>query len=251
MKIPIALQLYSIRTDCAQDFLGCIAQVAQMGYEGVEFAGYHGVDPKDIKKCLDDNGLKAEGTHTALHLLEGDELAKTVELHKTLDCPWAIVPWLPEESRSTPDACLKTAERLSVVVEKLKPYGMKTGFHAHDGDMRPLPGGKSAWTLIAENTPPEFIMQYDTANGVAGGADPVQPILDLPGRNLSVHLKEYKDGHGTAVLGEGDIPLAKVFKACESGGGVQWYVVEHESEVLMPPLQAVALCLQNLRKLGK
>ena len=40
-RIPIALQLYSIREDCARDLSYCLQAVAQMGYEGVEFAGYY------------------------------------------------------------------------------------------------------------------------------------------------------------------------------------------------------------------
>ena len=40
-KIPIALQLYSIRGECERDLPGTLKAVAKMGYDGVEFAGYH------------------------------------------------------------------------------------------------------------------------------------------------------------------------------------------------------------------
>lgn len=249
MKIPIALQLYSVRNESAEDFFGVIEKVAKMGYDGVEFAGYHGKSAKDIRKVLDDNGLKAEGTHTGIDQLSDENIEATIELHKVLGAEFCIVPWIPEEMRNTPDACKATGEKMAAICAKLKPHGLRTGFHAHEGDMRPLEGGKSAWQLLAEYTPAEFIMQYDTANGMAGGADPVQPILDRPGRNLSVHLKEYKGGHG-AIIGEGDIPWQKVFEACENGGGVQWYVVEHEDEQY-PAMESVATCIQNLRKMGK
>jgi sugar phosphate isomerase/epimerase len=94
-------------------------------------------------------------------------------------------------------------------------------------------------------------MQYDTANGVAGGADAVAPILEFPGRGVTVHLKEYKGGHGKAVVGEGDIPWAKVFDACEKVSGTEWYIVEHEFDEVLPPMEAVAKCVANLRKMGK
>jgi len=251
MKIPIALQLYSVREDCAKDFLGTIKKVAEMGYQGVEFAGYHNADAKAIRKCLDETGLKAAGCHIGVDSFKDENFTATVDFHKTLGCDNLVIPWIPEEMRNTPEACAKTCKMLTALVEKLKPLGMRTGFHAHQGDMGPLSGGKSAWTLLGEGTPKDFIMQYDTANGVAGGADPVKPILDLPGRGITVHLKEYKGGHGLAVIGEGDIPWAKVFDACESVGGTQWYIVEHEDDPHQPALVAVEKCLANLRKMGK
>jgi len=55
-KIPIAVQLYSVRTLCAADLPGTIAGVAKLGYQGVEFAGYYGHTAAELKKMLDDNG---------------------------------------------------------------------------------------------------------------------------------------------------------------------------------------------------
>ena len=117
--------------------------------------------------------------------------------------------------------------------------------------MAPLSNGKSAWDMLGEFTTGDFIMQYDTANGMAGGADPVQPILDWPGRGITVHLKEWSGEHGAKVIGEGLIPWTKVFEACETVAGTQWYIVEHESYEGTTPLQAVEACLRNLRAMGK
>lgn len=251
MPIPIALQLYSVRDDCAQDLLGTIDRVAKMGYNGVEFAGYHGHSAETLRKRLNDNGLACEGTHAGIATLEDDMFEETVAFHKELGCNWLIIPWLPEETRNTPDACKATGEKLTKIVEKLATVGMRTGFHAHDGDMKPISNGKSAWDLIAMNTPSTFMMQYDTANGMAGGADPVQPILNNPGRGQSVHLKEWSGEHGAKVIGEGMVPWKEVFQACETVGGTEWYVVEHESYEGMSPMEAVDACLRNLRAMGK
>lgn len=196
MSIPIALQLYSVRDDCAQDLLGTIAKVAKMGYDGVEFAGYHGHSAAEIRQCLDDNGLKCAGTHAGFASLQDDQLEETVEFHIVLGCQNLVVPWLPEETRNTPEATKETADKLNDISAKLKPHNMRTGFHVHAGDMKPLSNGRSAWDLLGEYTTSDFIMQYDTANGMAGGADPVQPILDWPGRGLTTHLKEWSGEHG-------------------------------------------------------
>jgi len=251
MAIPIALQLYSVRDDCAQDFLGTIAQVAAMGYGGVEFAGFHDTSAEDIRRCLDENGLTCAGAHTPIEKLSDENIEETIRFHQVLGCNNLVVPWLPESTRATPEACKETADKLNKVADKLKTHGMRTGFHCHAGDMSPLEGGKSAWDLLGEYTVPEFIMQYDTANGMSGGADPVQPILDLPGRGITVHLKEWSGEHGAKPIGEGIVPWAKVFEACETVAGTQWYIVEHESYEGVTPLEAVQQCLQGLKAMGK
>jgi len=251
MSIPIALQLYSVRDDCANDLLGVIEQVAAMGYQGVEFAGYHGHRAEDIRMMMDSVGIKCAGAHVGIDKFENEVFKDTVEFHETLGCENLIVPWLPEETRNTPEACIATAHKLNLVAGRLKAHNMRTGFHAHSGDMKPLDGGHSAWDLLGQNTADDFVMQYDTANGMAGGADPVQPILDWPGRGITVHLKEWSGEHGAKVIGEGMVPWAKVFEACEHTAGTQWYIVEHESYVGMTPMEAVAACLKNLRAMGK
>ena len=83
-KIPIALQLYSVRDDAAKDLPGVISAVAKMGYAGVEFAGYYGHSAADLRKLLDDNGLQCCGAHVGIQTLLGDELEKSIELHQTI-----------------------------------------------------------------------------------------------------------------------------------------------------------------------
>ena len=249
MSLPIALQLYSVRKDAAQDLMDVLEKVAAMGYDGVEFAGYYDHTPEAIRAKLDAVGLRAEGTHTPWDALGPGRFDETVAIHKTLGCEYVIVPWIPKEKRNSPEACAATAREWTETTAKLADVGLRFGFHAHADDMTPLEGGKSAYYLLAEGTPEAFIMQYDTANGMSGGADPVQPILDFPGRNVSLHLKGYSKttGHG-AIIGEDDIPWARVFEAAENGGGTVWYVIEHEDETIAP-MEAVERCLVNVRKM--
>lgn len=251
MSIPIALQLYSVRDDCARDFFGTVGEVAKMGYAGVEFAGYHGRSAGEIAQCLRDNGLEVAGTHAPFDSLRPDKIEATIEFHQALGCKNLIVPWLPDDTRNTPDACRRTADQLNAISEKLKPHGMRTGFHAHSGDMKPIDGRKSAWDLLGEYTTDDFVMQYDTANGMAGGADAVQPILDWPGRGKTVHLKEWSGENGAKVIGEGMVPWDRVFHACETVSGAEWYIVEHEIYKDMTPLEAVEICLRNVKAMGR
>lgn len=249
MPLPIALQLYSVRNEATDDLMGVLEKVAAMGYEGVEFAGYYGHSPEKIREKLDALGLVAEGTHTGLDALEPGRFDETVAVHKTLGAPFLIVPWIAKERRDTAAACGATATDLTELTRKVEDAGLRLGFHAHAEDMHPLDGGASAYDILGRGTPEGFIMQYDTANGMSGGADPVKPIEDFPGRNASLHLKGYSKaaGHG-AIIGEDDIPWDRVFKAAENGGGTQWYVIEYEDESI-DPMIAIERCLVNVRRM--
>ena len=100
-RIPIALQLYSVRDDCAGDLSLTLQAVAQMGYEGVEFAGYYDRTAEELRDMCEDLGLKVAGTHTGINTLLGDELAETLEFNKILGNPYLIVPGLSEEYRNS------------------------------------------------------------------------------------------------------------------------------------------------------
>ncbi len=248
-RIPIALQLYSVRKDCEKDLPGVLAAVARMGYEGVEFAGYYGRSAQELRKMLDDVGLKVAGTHTSLASLLGDELERTVEFNQILGNKYLIVPGLPRERTGSRAAWLETARLFNEIAERLKPYGMLTGYHNHAIEFQPLEG-ELPWDTFFGNTNPEVVMQLDTGNALHGGANPVPFLERYPGRARTVHLKEYSATNDKALIGEGDVNWAEVFRLCETIGNTEWYIVEQESYAY-PPLECVERCLQALKAMGK
>jgi hypothetical protein len=54
-----------------------------MGYAGVEFAGYFGRGPKELRTLLDDVGLQCCGSHIPIGTLLADEFPRTVRLTST------------------------------------------------------------------------------------------------------------------------------------------------------------------------
>jgi len=247
--IPIALQLYSVREDCKKDLPGVLKKVAAMGYAGVEFAGYHDYSAKDLRRMLDDNGLKAAGTHTGIQTLLGDEFEKTVDFNKTLGNPYLIVPGLPEEYRNSIAAWKKTAGLFNDIAKRAKKVDMRVGYHNHSHEFQTM-DGEYPWDAFFGTAKKDVVMQLDTGNALHGGAD-VTPFLErYPGRAITVHLKEFSKTNDKAIIGEGDVRWAKIFDLCESIGKTKWYIVEQESYAF-PPLECVDKCLQNLRKMGK
>lgn len=249
-KIPIALQLYSVREDAARDLPGVLARVATMGYDGVEFAGFYNHTAADVKKMLDDNGLRIAGAHVGLDTLLGDELEKSVAFHQTLNNEFLIVPGFAPARRASRQAWQETAAVMNEIADKLRPLGMRTGYHNHSHEFQMLEG-ELPWDTFFGRTIPDVVMQLDTGNALHGGVEAALFLQRYPGRALSVHLKEHSSTNPKALIGEGDVPWPEIFRLCESPvGATQWYIVEQESYAF-PPLDCVDRCLQNLRAMGK
>lgn len=248
-KIPIGLQLYSIREDCQNDLSGSLEKVAKMGYDGIDFAGYYGHEAKEVRKMVDDLGLKVCGGHLGLDLLTGDELKRTVEFQRILGNKYLIVPGLPEERRNSRAAWQETAKIFNEIADNLAPEGMLTGYHNHAIEFAPL-DGEMPWDTFFGNTKKEVIMQLDTGNALHGGADPVPFLEKYPGRAITVHLKEYSATNDKALIGEGDVRWDEVFECCETKGNTEWYIVEQESYAYSP-MECVERCVKTLRDMGK
>ncbi len=250
-NIPIALQLYSIRNDCTERGLPAILEeVAKMGYEGVEFAGFHGLDAKDLRAHLDDNGLKVAGTHTPLPDLLDDNLSRTIEYNLKIGNRYVICPGLPEENRGSLDAWKKSADLFNELAVKLAEHDMLIGYHNHTNEFVPM-DGVLPWDVFYGNTRKEVVMQLDTGNALAAGADVTPFIEKYPGRSITVHLKEHShDNEKKALIGEGDVNWSEIFRLCQEVGATEWYIVEQESYA-HPPIECVHQCLKNLQRMLK
>ena len=230
-KIPIGIQLYSFRKQGEKDFAGIIKKAAEIGFAGVEFAGYgpYGDKPAELRKMLDDAGLKAFGTHTGYNLVMPDQIQKTIDFHKTIGCPYVIVPWIDPKQMESKDGCIKVAELLTAANATAQAAGMHLGYHAHGGDFKKIDGELTSWEVLFDHTPKTFIHQMDLGNCLGGGGDPYKLLERYPGRSLSVHLKEYGGPEG-AVFGKGTVDFKRALTLCSMIGGTTRYIIEHESD---------------------
>ncbi len=256
-RIPIALELYSVRNELAADPPGTLKKVAEMGYQGVEFAGEPVGTPGEIKEWLEAAGLVCCGWHTAFQRVQPEALAETIALNKAIGNSRIIIPGLPGRYTGTKQGWLEAAEFFNELAEKLSAEGMKTGYHNHRVEFQRI-HGEIPWVILGENTRDDVILQIDTGNAYSGGGDPLDMLRRFPGRAETVHLKPYSQKQGKAdpsagyrtMIGEDDTPWEAIFEVCESSGGTQWYIVEYESD-LYPPLTGVERCLAALRAMGK
>ncbi len=253
-KIPFALQVYSVREFAAKDISGTLAKIAEMGYKGVEFAGYYGLDAKTVRKALDDAGLKAISTHLGVPQLLGDAFEQTVEYEQTLGNTRLIVAGGLSESCKTDAGNQMTAYLFNEIAAKAAKVGMQIGFHAHFNDFSDV-NGKTAWELFFSRTTDNIIAQMDVGNCLSGGGDPYAEIAKFPGRGRLLHVKaQGKPGTRGAIVASDDdsVDWPKMFDLCETKGGVEWYIVEQEDAPEgMNTMEASAVAFANLKKLGK
>ena len=249
-RISIALQLYSVREDYARDLPGTLKVVGGMGYEGVEFAGYHGRNADELRNMLDNSGLMVAGTHIGIESLLGDELERTIEFNHILGNRFLVVPSLPEKMRNSKESWLETAHLMNEIADELRPEGMRIGYHNHAIEFQ-LIEGDLPWDLFFGAASPDVVMQLDTGNAMQGGVSPdgiLEILKRFPGRATTVHLKEFSSINKRALIGEGEMKWEEFFSLCETIGGTEWYIVEQESYPF-PPLECVRRCKEKLEEM--
>jgi sugar phosphate isomerase/epimerase len=225
-----ALQLYSVRGDCQQNFDAALEAVAAMGFEGVEFAGYYNYaeNAAGLAAKLKALNLKAAGTHVRMDVLRGDALKRTIDFHQTIGCRFLVVPGDP--AFTDPEKSKALAEEFNALAATLKPLGMATGYHNHVNEFK-KDGGKTFWDLFAERTSTDVILQQDCGWTMAAGFDPAAYVRKYPGRTRTTHFKptvREGDAGKKAIFGQDSVDWKSVYDACVSVGGTEWIVLEQE-----------------------
>lgn len=247
-RIPIALQMYSLRHDFTKAPLATMQAVKDMGYEGVEFAGAPQYCQEFYAGLLRQTGLTCCGWHTPWELVQEDKLQKTIELNRYVGNRRIIIPWLDAKSHQE---WVELAAKMNRLADKLAPYDMRCGYHNHAADFELL-DGRRPWDSFAGNTQKNVILQLDTGNAFAGGADPLQTLQQYLGRAETIHLKPYSKNPEIAfkaLIGEDDTPWAKILDFCKNEDNTQWAIVEYECPEI-PALEAVEKCIAALKKIG-
>jgi sugar phosphate isomerase/epimerase len=253
-KIPVGIELYSVRGELKRDLAGTVTAVAKMGYEVVEFYSPYlewTVDQaRATRKLLDDLGIKCLSTHNSRQAISSDALPKAIELNQIIGSK-AIVVASPGKV-TTLDGWKALASELSAAAERLRPLGMVTGFHNHQLEWRVIEGDQRPMDVLAAGTPKDVVLQLDLGTCVEAGADPIAWIKANPGRIRSLHLKDWGAGEGrgyNVAFGDGDVPWKGIFAAAEAVGGVEVYLIEQEHAGSAGELAMAQRCLDNYKKL--
>lgn len=247
MKLPIALQLYTIRDETEKDMLGTLEKVAGMGYTGVEFAGFGGMTAKEMKAALAKLGLTGFASHTGIKLLK-ERLDEEIEYNLEVGCKYIICPFNSYESR---EDYLRTAEFLNETGEKCRAAGLQFGYHNHDFEFKTYDGEYGLDILLRETSPKNLIVEIDTGWAFYAGIDPAVYIAKYKGRCPLLHLKDFLTrGERTFTeIGNGIIDTTSIIQAAKAAG-TEWLIVEQDVSSLTS-LESAKICFDNLSKLNK
>jgi sugar phosphate isomerase/epimerase len=249
-KIPVGLELYSVRDSLQKDPEGTIRAVAKMGYQDVEFYApyfeWSEAQAKHMRKLLDDLGLRCYSTHNDEDFFSAQKIDKARDLNKILGAKYLVQAW--SDPKTGLDAWKQVADNLNAASEKLHSSGLNVGYHNHDAEWKPVEG-KRPIEIIASNTKPSVMLQLDVGTCLEAGADPVAWIKANPGRIRSIHCKDWSPdanvGYKT-LFGEGKADWKGIFHAAENGGGVEFYLIEQEGS-RYPELETARRCLEAFR----
>lgn len=224
----IGLQLYTVKDEAARDLLGTLRSVAEMGYEGVEFAGYHDVAPEAIAGVLSQTGLVSAATHIMLGPLEA-RLDEEVATCRTLACPTIICPFVPKAERETADDWRTVAERFNRMGRALSEFGIRFLYHHHGYDFEPVDGTTGFQILLDSTDPAAVAFELDAYWLEVAGIDCSDFYLEHRDRVPSLHFKNMRSrtDHHDVELADGAIDLQRLATLAIEHG-VEWLVVEQE-----------------------
>lgn len=246
--VPIGTQLWCVRKQLAADTPGTLRALGALGYEAVELENAFGRSGAQWAGWLAAARLRACGFHHRLSELQGDLLAKSVEFNQAIGNRNLIIRSLEPAVYASSELLKKTADEVNQVAERLKPHGMRVGYHNHTTDFGRI-DGEYWWNRFADLTSRSVILQFDTGNASEmEGVAPESFIRRNPGRTLSMHVKPFSKKDPNAYLGKDELDWPAIMAAAESVGGIEWYIIEYEKEGV-PPLESLQANLELFRKL--
>ncbi len=255
-----AAQLYCFSSVTAPDLSEKLEALAKAGYEGIEFCGGFDKDPDELNAIMKKAGLKLISWHIGIERILPDQFDATVAYLKALDCHSAVVPGLPGHMTGDAEAWKKTAELFNQLSEKLKPHGIKLGYHNHQWEFSKYPDGTCPFSVFFDNTDSSITCQVDIGHALNGRGMSLDEIFSrYSGRFNSVHLKPYSlslgaEDHGKGYqtyVGEDDIPWKNVLTTLKKDGSVDWYIVELEYSGEKGPIRVLTDAINYLKNCEK
>ncbi len=215
MPISISVQLYSLREQMKDgNHLPILKKLAELGYKGVECAGFYGLKPKEYRKMVEELGMVVSGNHAGIPDVGKEQEA--IDIHKDLGLSIAVVPWLPATEFATVESIKKLGERMEKARVGLAKGGVMLGYHNHDFEMVRI-GGKTGLELLVEAVP-RLQLEIDTYWAANHGAeDPAKIVAQFKDRTQFLHLKDGPliKGKNMVAVGSGKMDFPAIVKAAD------------------------------------
>lgn len=250
-KLPIGLQVYSIREEAETDFINAMKAVKDMGYDGVELAGIYGHRPEEIRDWLKEIGLNSVSAHVPYNELR-DNLEKTVAVYATIGCNYIAIPYLIEEERYGTKAYEEFIEYIPRIAEECRKYDMVLMYHNHDFEFQKTEKNEFILDDMFQRVPSNVLQaEIDTCWVKASKVDPISYINQYKGRSPVVHLKDFTGNLPVEFtpIGQGVQDIKGILEASITSGA-KWVIVEQDSHSLNSPMEDIKLSITYLKSLG-
>ena len=270
MSTPVALQLYTLRNECKEDFAGTLKKVKEMGYDGVEFAGLHGKSAAEVKQMCADNGLVPISAHVPYTDMVADPKG-VLAAYAEIGCKFVVIPYLTPEYRPDGDKFGEVIENAKMLGAEAKALGMTLLYHNHDFEFLQI-DGKYALDILYEEVPADLLQtELDVCWVNVGGENPVSYVRKYSGRAPIVHLKDFYGEKSDDMyeligiekkapkrpgnfefrpVGYGMQSFYDILKASEDAGAT-WVVVEQDNPSMgLTPLECAEKSRNYLKTLG-
>lgn len=241
----VGIQLYTVRDLMAADTPGTLQGIADIGYDEVEFAGYHDHSPSQVRELLDGMGLMAPSAHVSLEGMRS-QAEELVEAAQIVGHDYLVLGWLAPPDRETLDDYRRHAELCNRFGERCRAAGIQFGYHNHEFEFEVLEGQRPMDLLLAETDAELVKVEIDLFWITFAGADPFEVFAAHPGRFPLCHVKDMGVDRKMADVGAGTINFAKIFAASEQAGFQHYYV---ERDDAPDPMATAAAGYASLSKL--
>lgn len=218
--IGIGVQMWSVNNLWKKDPAGAFRRLKALGYDGVQSFGFYSMDWNELEKMLDGEGLCIVDMPFYMKTVAGDGFAKFVDFCGRFKIGFVFEPYAKFDSAAD---CRRHAEELAALRGKFAEYGMETGYHNHQHELRQRFDGKTPMEFLYDAGLP---FELDVGHVKLAGGDPVAWLKRLSGRVPSIHAKP---GGGNSVGGRGDANDWRAIFAAAKAAGTKWAVVECES----------------------
>jgi len=269
-KLPIALQIFSVRNQVTADLAGTLKEIAAMGYDGVEFYDTGGnTTPEEAARLTAQAGLELISTHYPHGKMEADPEG-SMKIINALGAKYVVIPYMNSNLFATAEGIQQVVASVTKIANAAVQAGVTLLYHNHDFEFTPH-GDKRALDLLYQAVPADLLQcEIDTCWVKVAGIDPAEYLRKYSGRVPLVHLKDFVGvgredkyalaGQSAQVTGEGafdfrplgmgrqDIP-AIVAAAEESGA--KWLVVEQDEPCLdQSPMESAKKSIEYLKSIN-
>jgi sugar phosphate isomerase/epimerase len=242
--LQVALELYTVRDETRHDFAGTLQRVAQIGYAGVEFAGYGNLNSTEISALLAETRLEAVSTHLGLDGLESPQLDTSIRYCKDIGCSFIVLPSLPKEYR-TQEGIRVLAPRLDAIGRQCQEHGITFAYHNHDFEFTRVDAIYLLDYLLQTTDPSLVKIELDVYWSAFAGVDPVSYLQVLADRVVLVHLKDMAAADRSMTeVGRGILNMQQICAFVQDRG--LWGIVEHDHPQI-PSLESARISFEYFK----